>query len=202
MAEPNFPPLDWTTSAIAIGDGEVPDETFLVELLLIFAKEVQEHSRLMMESEDQLKSLVLASSGSEAPLPPLRNSILKSLRQQIHAVKGSASMLKLTRLTRISTELELVSIKAQDTPTTFPTASSYNTSNDDSNIINLLDEFFFEVLKILNYIEAGSYLDRRMLDKLANANEIVVKLKEIKSETFEKSLKRRVSNNSSESSHC
>ena len=157
--------MDWTTSAIAIGDGEVPDETFLVELLLIFAKEVQEHSRMMMESEDQLKSLVLASSGSEAPLPPLRNSILKSLRQQIHAVKGSASMLKLTRLTRISTELELISIKAQDTPTTFPTASEsvcYNTSNDDSIIINLLDDFFSEVLKILNYIEAGSYLDRRM----------------------------------------
>ena len=203
MAEPNFPPLDWTTSAIAIGDGEVPDETFLVELLLIFAKEVQEHSRLMMESEDQLKRL--ASSGSEAPQPPRRNTNLKYLRQQIHAVKGSASMLKLTRLTRISTELELISIKAQDTPTTFPTASEsvcYNTSNDDSIIINLLDDFFSEVLKILNYIEAGSYLDRRMLDKLANANEIVVKLKEIKSETFEKSLKRRVSNNSSESSHC
>jgi len=75
-------------------------------------------------------------------------------------------------------------------------------------IINLLNDFFVEVLKILNYIEAGSYLDRRMhlstarvIDKLANANEIVVKIKEIKSETFEKSLKTRLSNNSLKSSH-
>ena len=172
---------------------------------MIFAKEVQEHSRLMMESEAQLKSLVLTSS--PLPPPPLRNSILKSLRQQIHAVKGSASMLKLTRLTRISTELESVLIQAQAQDS--HTATATNTSIDDSIIINLLDDFFSEVLKILNYVEAGSYLDFRMhlstarvIDKLANANEIVVKIKEIKSETFVKSLKTRLSKNSLKSSHC
>jgi HPt (histidine-containing phosphotransfer) domain-containing protein len=194
-SEPTDCPLDWLSSSLAVGDGDSPDDVFLVELLLIFSKEVQEHSRLIDDCSHQLKEHT--SSGP-------RLQILTTMRQQVHAVKGSASMLKLNKLTRISTELESVLIKAcnildnltqlQDSEkVSSPSGSGFNSANynDDSVIHNLLNDYFNEVMNVLHFIESRSYLEKMILSGDVLSEEIIMKINNINSTIFDSSLHSR-----------
>jgi len=122
-------PLSWNASALAVGDGKSPDDVFLVELLLIFAKEVVEHCKCIIKCECGLQSTTT-------------NEPFKAMRLQFHAIKGSASMLKLTRLTQISTKFENVLLCAIAESTT-------------SSVISQLplDDFFKEVMAVLQFID-------------------------------------------------
>lgn len=165
-------PLSWNASALAVGDGESPDDVFLVELLLIFAKEVVEHCKCIINCERELQCTTT-------------NEPFKAMRLQFHAIKGSASMLKLTRLTQISTKFENVLLCAIAESTSFVISQLS------------LDDFFKEVMAVLQFIDIG------MLDMTLpsgnNLNSILSNViqeqiqSESRSTTFSKVLQARLS---------
>jgi chemotaxis protein histidine kinase CheA len=166
-------PLSWNASAIAVGDGESPDDVFLVELLLIFAKEVIEHCQCIIKCERELQCTTT-------------NEPFKAMRLHFHAIKGSASMLKLTRLTQISTKFENVLLCA-------------NADSTTSSVISqlALDDFFKEVMAVLQFIDIGM-LDMTLPSGI-NLNSILSNViqeqiqSESRSATFSKVLQARLS---------
>jgi chemotaxis protein histidine kinase CheA len=170
-------PLSWNASALAVGDGKSPDDVFLVELLLIFAKEVVEHCKCIIKCERELQCTIQCTATNEP---------FKAMRLQFHAIKGSASMLKLTRLTQISTKFENVLLCA-------------NADSTTSSVISqlALDDFFKEVMAVLQFIDIGM-LDMTLPSGI-NLNSILSNViqeqiqSESRSATFSKVLQARLS---------
>lgn len=101
-----LPFIAWKEAALALGGDETPDEAFLAELLVTFYHEAVPHVQRLMAAclayrEDENALFCWQEGKKPDPMP---RTIERVLKEEAHALKGSAANLRLYRLARVSAE--------------------------------------------------------------------------------------------------
>ena len=97
-----LPFIAWEEAALAMGGDEVADEAFLAELLVTFYQEAVPHvQRLLAASLAYRSNPNHIFRWEEGPKPdPVARTIERVLKEEAHALKGSAANLRLYRLAK------------------------------------------------------------------------------------------------------